>query len=406
MAVIMQTQDSFDDSLELSRQAMMSTYAPPDLVFTHGEGPYLYTESGERYLDFISGIAVNSFGHCHPYLVETLQQQAAKLWHVSNMFRISEGERLSRRLAELTFADKVFFTNSGTEALECGIKMMRRYHFDRGQPQRYRIIGFSGAFHGRTIAAISAAGNAAHTKGFVQGDTGYDHVEFGDLAQLENILSDKTAGIAIEPIQGEGGIRPASTEFLQALRRLCDEHGILLFFDEVQCGVGRTGKLYAYEWHGVTPDILATAKGIGGGFPVGACIATEDVAASMVLGTHGTTFGGNPLAMAVGNAILDLVTEPGFLTQVQQRGEELRQHLQDLASRYPQHIAEIRGQGLMLGIRCITPNGPVITALRQAGLLTGKAGDNVIRLLPPLNIDSQHIQAAIAKLDQVFTGLA
>lgn len=381
--------------------ALMPTYSPPDLVFTHGRGSYIYADNGKQYLDFITGIAVNTFGHAHPYLVNALQKQAEKLWHTSNLFRIQDGERLANRLVEHTFADKIFFANSGAEAVECGLKMMRRYHFDKGHPERVRIIGTSGSFHGRTIATIAAAGNPTYTKGFLAGDAGFDHVTFCDLDALQKAITPETAGIILEPIQGEGGIFPASIEYLQNIRKLCDQHGILLMLDEVQCGNGRTGKLYAYQWTDIKPDILATAKGLGGGFPVSACMATAAAAAAMVVGTHGSTFGGNPMAMAVANAVLDLLLEDGFLAQIETRGNLLRAQLQALINRYPELLLEVRGKGLMLGLKCKVENTKLLEKLREAGLLTGKAGDNVIRLLPPLNVSEAEIKEAMGKFEQV-----
>ncbi len=383
------------------RDALMATYSPPDLVFSRGEGAHLFTEEGNRYLDFISGIAVTSFGHAHPHLVAALQEQSRKIWHLSNMFRIPAGERLAKRLCEASFASKIFFSNSGAESVECGLKTMRRYHFDNGNANRFRIIGMNNAFHGRTLGTISAAGNPGHTEGFIPDDQGYDHVPYGDIEAVTAAVTDQTAGIILEPIQGEGGINPADTSYLKALRKLCDDKGILLMFDEVQCGMGRSGKLFAHEWSGVSPDLLAAAKGMGGGFPVGACLATEKVAACMVVGTHGSTFGGNPLAMAVGNAVLDLLLEENFLAQVQASSELLQSKLNELIARYPNILGEISGRGLMLGLTCQVPNTELLVALRTAGLLVGKAGNNMIRLLPPLNISDADIDESIKIIDSV-----
>lgn len=383
------------------REALMATYSPPDIVFTHGQGSYLYADTGKKYLDFITGIAVNAFGHAHPRLVRALQQQAEKLWHTSNLFRIPAGEQLAEQLVKHTFADKIFFANSGAEAVECGLKMMRRYHFENGHPERVRIIGMKGAFHGRTIATIAAAGNPTYTKGFIAGDSGFDSIEFGNLDAAAKIINEKTAGIIIEPIQGEGGIFVAADEYLQGLRKLCDQHKILLMLDEVQCGNGRTGKLYAYEWANIKPDILATAKGLGGGFPVGACLATENVAKPMVVGTHGSTFGGNPLAMAVANTVLELLLEEGFLKQIQTRADLLHDKLHGIVRRYPELLVEIRGKGLIMGIKCQVENTQLLGALRNQGLLVGKAGDNVLRLLPPLNVSNAEIDEACEKIEYV-----
>lgn len=383
------------------REALMATYSPPDIIFTHGQGSYLYADNGKRYLDFITGIAVNAFGHAHPRLVQALQQQAEKLWHTSNLFRIPEGERLAEKMTQHTFADKVFFANSGAEAVECGLKMMRRYHFEKGQPERIRIIGMTGAFHGRTIATIAAAGNPSYTKGFIAGDSGFDNVEFGNLDAVKKCINKNTAGIIIEPIQGEGGIFTASNKYLQDLRELCDQHKVLLMLDEVQCGNGRTGKLYAHEWANIKPDILATAKGLGGGFPVGVCLATEEVAKPMVVGTHGSTFGGNPLAMAVANAVFDLLLEKGFLNQIQKHGDLLHTKLRDIVTRYPELLVETKGIGLMVGIKCKVENTLLLAALRNEGLLVGKAGDNVVRILPPLNVSKTEIDEACQKIELV-----
>ena len=395
------------DSLASARSAMFTTYAPPELIFERGKGPYLYDTKGEAYLDFIAGIAVNALGHSHPRLESALIDQAKKVWHVSNLFRVPEGERLAKRLAQLSGLDRVFFTNSGTESVECGLKMMRRYHFDHGAPERMRIIGVHSAFHGRTFAAICAAGNPAHVKGFVRDDEGYDHVPFNDLAAVEAAITEKTAGIIVEPIQGEGGIGVAEQAYLQGLRTLADKHNILLMFDEVQCGVGRTGKFYAAEYFGVTPDIIASAKGLGGGFPVGACIANEKVASSMIVGTHGSTYGGNPLAMSVASEVVDIIADEQFLQSVTEKGETLKQGLLTLCDEFPSLIDGVRGVGLMLGLHCVEADGntKLLVAARANKLLLGKAGDNVVRLLPPLIIDEAHINEALEKLRVSLRGL-
>ncbi|MEJ2015717.1 MAG: aspartate aminotransferase family protein [Limibacillus sp.] len=379
--------------------AIMPTYARLDLAFERGEGAYLFTSEGERYLDFASGIAVTCLGHSHPHLVAALEEQGRRLWHTSNLFRIPEGERLAERLVEATFADTVFFTNSGAEAMECGIKLVRKYHDDTGNPNRYKIIACNGAFHGRTLTTISAAGNEKYMKGFLPAVPGFKQVAFGNLNELRAEIDDETAAILVEPVQGEGGIRPAQLDYLRALREVCDEFGLLLFFDEVQCGMGRTGKLFAHEWAGVTPDVMAVAKGIGGGFPLGACLASEKAAVGMTAGTHGSTYGGNPLAMAVGNAVLDVLEGPGFLEGVDKVSRRLWARLTDLVDRHPKVLAEVRGAGLMLGLKCHVPNTDLIAALRERHMLTVGAAENVIRLLPPLIINEGHIDEALDTLE-------
>lgn len=378
---------------------LLPTYARADISFEKGEGPWLFGRDGERYLDFGAGIAVNALGHAHPHLVKALTDQAAKLWHTSNLFQIPEGERLARRLVENTFADVVFFSNSGAEANEAAIKMARKYHSAKGHPERFRIITFEGAFHGRTLATIAAGGQAKYLEGFGPKVEGFDQVPFGDLDALKAAIGPETAALLIEPIQGEGGIRLVPNAFLRALRDLADEHGLLLIFDEIQTGVGRTGKLFAYEWTGVAPDIMAVAKGIGGGFPMGACLATAEAAQGMTLGTHGTTFGGNPLAMAVGNAVLDVILEPGFLERVERMGLLMKQRLAELMDRHPGVIAEVRGQGLMMGLRTHVPNTEFIAAAREQKIILIGAGDNVTRLLPPLIITEADITEAMNRLD-------
>ena len=381
-----------------STSPLYATFARADVAFERGEGAWLIDTRGERWLDFGSGIAVNSLGHAHPHLVETLKAQAEKVWHVSNVFRIPEQERLAARLVANCFADRVFFTNSGGEALECAIKTARRYHWSVGHPERYRIITMEGAFHGRTLATIAAGGQEKYLEGFGPKVDGFDQVAFGDLAALKAAISPETAGILIEPIQGEGGVRPVPGEFLRALRALCDEHGLLLILDEVQTGVGRTGKLFAHEWAGVTPDIMAIAKGIGGGFPMGACLATERAAAGMVAGTHGSTFGGNPLAMAVGNAVLDVVLAPGFLERVREASLRFKQQLAMLKDEHPGVIEEVRGEGLLLGLKLRVPNTEFAAALRERHLLAVGAGDNVVRILPPLTVSDAELSEGIAAI--------
>ncbi|MEP2979917.1 MAG: aspartate aminotransferase family protein [Lentilitoribacter sp.] len=367
-------------------------------TFTSGEGVWLETDQGEKYLDFTAGIAVNSLGHCHPHLVETLKQQAEQLWHISNLFQVTGQTTLADRLTANTFADKVFFTNSGVEAMECAIKTARHYHFANDEAERFEIITFQGAFHGRSTATIAAGGQEKYIEGFGPKAPGFIQVELNDVDALKEAMTEKTAALLIEPIQGEGGLRYVPTEFLKELRALCDETGTLLIFDEIQCGVGRTGKLFAHEWSGVQPDIMAVAKGIGGGFPLGACLATEEAAQSMVPGTHGTTFGGNPLAMAVGNAVLDVVLEDGFLENVQDVALLLRQGLAELADTYPDVIEELRGQGLMIGIKCKTPNIELLGAMRDEKFLAVPAGDNVIRLLPPLTLTKDEAREGLSRI--------
>ncbi len=379
--------------------AILPTYARADVTFERGEGAWLYTAEGERYLDFGAGIAVNSLGHAHPHLVAALTAQASKLWHTSNLFPIPEGERLARRLVDATFADHVFFTNSGAEALECAIKMARKYHSANGQAERYRILTFEGAFHGRTLATIAAGGQKKYLEGFGPKVDGFDQIAFADHERLDRAIGPETAAILIEPIQGEGGIRAVPTVCLKGLRQLCDDHGILLVLDEVQTGVGRTGKLFAHEWAGIEPDIMAVAKGIGGGFPMGACLCTAEAGKGMTAGVHGTTFGGNPLAMAVGNAVLDVVLADGFLRHVDDAGLRLRQSLAEVLDRHPDVLDEIRGQGLMLGVKTRVPPADFAAALRRERLLAIPAGDNVVRLLPPLIIDDGEIREAVRRID-------
>ncbi len=386
--------------------ALYPTYARADIAFTRGEGAWLYTESGDRYLDFASGVAVLSLGHEHPHLVATLKAAAEKPWHVSNLFRIPQAERLAERLVEATFADVVFFANSGAEAVECAIKTVRKYHAANGQPQRYRLITFEGAFHGRTLATIAAGGNAKYLDGFGPPLDGFDQVPFADLEAVEAAITEETAGVLLEPVQGEGGLRVFPNGFLKELRALCDARGLLMALDEVQSGVGRTGKFLACEHAGVTPDVVALAKGLGGGFPLGACLATREAAKGMTLGTHGSTFGGNPLATAVGGAVLDVVLSEGFLARVASLGGLLRQRLAELHDRHPRVIEAVRGEGLMFGLKTRVPNGDLAAAARAEGLLTVLAGDNVVRLLPPLIIDESHISEACNRLDRACARLA
>jgi acetylornithine/N-succinyldiaminopimelate aminotransferase len=383
-----------------SQSVLVPTYARAPVAFERGEGPWAITADGTRYLDFGAGIAVNALGHAHPHLVKTLTEQAGKIWHTSNLYGAPDGERLARRLCEATFAERVFFTNSGAEANECAIKMARKYHAAKGHPERYRIITFEGAFHGRTLATIAAGGQQKYIDGFGPKVDGFDQVPFDDEKALRAAITPETAALMIEPIQGEGGLRSVPARFLKLLRELCDEQGLMLIFDEIQTGVGRTGKFFAHEMYGVAPDIMSIAKGIGGGFPMGACLATEEAASGMTLGTHGTTFGGNPLAMAVGNAVLDVVLAPGFIENVGQIALRLKQSLAELKDKYPDVIAEIRGEGLMLGLKLHTLNTEFVNEARAHGLLVVGAGDNVVRLLPPLIITEADVAEAVSRLDK------
>ena len=386
--------------------ALLPTYSRADIAFVRGEGSYLFAEDDKRYLDFGAGIAVNAFGHANPKLVAALTEQAGKLWHTSNLYRVPGQEKLAQKLVAHSFADTVFFTNSGAEAIELAFKMARRYHFVNGHPERFQIISFEGAFHGRTLAGIAAGGNEKYLEGFGPKVQGFDQVAVGDLPALTRAIGPQTAALIIEPLQGEGGVRPVPVEFLRLLRRLCDEQGILLIFDEIQTGVGRTGKLFAYEWAGITPDIMAIAKAIGGGFPLGALLATAEAAKGMTPGTHGTTYGGNPLAMAVGNAAFDMVLSPGFLEHVGKSANYLSQQLGALVADHPAIFEGVRGQGLMLGLKMKIPNGDFIKAAREAGLIVLPAGDNVVRLLPPLTISESEIREGISLMHQAAAALA
>ena len=386
--------------------AVLPTYARYDLAFERGEGAYLYTAEGRRYLDFSSGVAVTALGHGHPHLVAAVVEQAQTLWHCSNLFRIPGQERLAARLVAGSFADTAFFCNSGAEAMECAIKMVRKYHDAVGRPEKHRIIACSGSFHGRTFATLAAAGNEKYLAGFAPALAGFDHVAFGNLNELRAAITPQSAAILVEPVQGEGGIRAAPLDYLRELRRVADEFGLLLVFDEVQSGMGRTGRLFAHEWAGIAPDIMGIAKGLGGGFPVGACLATERAAAAMGPGTHGSTFGGNPLAMAAANAVLDVLLGEGFLPRVDGIARKLWDALAGLVARHPAVFAELRGAGLLLGLRCAVPNAEVIDRARRHGLLIIAAGDNVARLLPPLIIEDSHVAEAVGILDRVAAELA
>jgi acetylornithine/N-succinyldiaminopimelate aminotransferase len=379
--------------------ALMANYGHPELQFSHGKGVYLYTADGQRYLDFTGGIAVNCLGHCHPHLVQAIREQSEKLWHTSNLFSNIPTERLAQRLVDLSFADRVFFANSGTEAVECGFKMMRRYHYHHGRKQRVRIITLTQSFHGRTLAPVAASRNPLHTEGFLVGDGGFDQAPFGDLEALRALVTEETAGIILEPVQGEGGIRAVDVDYLRAVRELCDEHGILLMFDEVQCGMGRTGYLFAHEvLGGITPDLLASAKGLGGGFPIGACLSVEKVAEVMTAGTHGSTFGGNPLATAVGNAVLDILSDAAFLQTVRDRSSQLRSGIDRLAQKYPNVLAGHSGLGLMIGLKCVCANADLLNALMAQKMLVVKAGGNSLRLLPALNLSEAEVDEALTLL--------
>lgn len=380
--------------------AVLPTYNRAPLAFVKGEGSWLVDEQGRRFLDMGGGIAVNALGHANPKLVEVLTEQAGALWHTSNLYRIPHQERLADLLVDHTFADTVFFTNSGTESIECALKMARKFHAHAGNPERTRIIAFEGAFHGRSFGGISAAGGEKLTSGFGPLLPDFDHVPFGDHDALKAAVTDETAAIIIEPIQGEGGIRPVPPQCMKGLRDLCDEHGLLLILDEIQCGMGRTGALFDHENSGITPDIMAVAKGIGGGFPLGACLATERAASGMVAGTHGSTYGGNPLGCAVGCAVMEEITSDGFLDHVRHVSGHLRQRLEGLIAAHPDVFESVRGEGLMLGVKCVVPNLDVVTAGYDAEVLTVPGGDNVIRLLPPLNINVAEVDEAVARLEK------
>ena len=385
--------------------SVLPTYSRAPLTFVKGEGAWLIEEDGRRFLDLGAGIAVNALGHAHPALVEALTTQAGALWHTSNLYQIPQQQALADKLVEHTFADTVFFTNSGTESCELAVKMARKHFYDKGQPERVEIITFSGSFHGRSSAGIAAAGSEKMVKGFGPLLPGFVHLEFGDHDALTAAITDKTCAIMVEPVQGEGGIRPLPDACLKGLRDLCDEHGILMILDEVQCGVGRTGKLFAHEWSGATPDIMMVAKGIGGGFPLGAVLATEHAASGMTAGTHGSTYGGNPLGCAVGCAVLDIVATPDFLAEVNRKAGLLRQKLEGLVAAHPDVFDAVRGSGLMLGLKCKVAPADVVTAGYAEQVITVPAADNVVRLLPPLNIADEDIAEAVRRLDRAATAL-
>jgi acetylornithine/N-succinyldiaminopimelate aminotransferase len=385
---------------------LLPVFARVDLAFTRGEGAWLIATNGDRYLDFTSGVAVNALGHAHPALVAALQEQATRLWHMSNLFKSPDGERLAARLCEQSFADFVFFANSGAEAMECAIKVTRKYHAAKGHPERYRIVTFEGAFHGRTLATLAATGSEKYLDGFGPPVEGFDQVPLGDLDAVKRAVGANTAGILIEPLQGEGGVRAAPHAFFKALRQLCDDKGLLLVFDEVQTGMGRTGELFAHRRLGVMPDVMSLAKALGGGFPIGACLATADAAAGMTPGSHGSTFGGNPLAVAAANAVLDVMLKPGFFEHVQKMSLLLKQKLAAVIDRHPNIISEVRGEGLLIGVKAVVPSGDLVTALRDQKLLTVGAGDNVVRFLPPLIVSEAEIEQSVNCLERACAALS
>jgi len=386
--------------------ALLPNYNRAAIAFERGEGTYVYSTDGRRFLDFMAGIAVNCLGHCHPHLVETLTTQGGKIWHTSNIFEVPNQARLAERMVAATFADTAYFCNSGAEAIECGIKMIRKYHHDRGDHRKTRVICANNAFHGRTLATIAAGGQEKLTAGFEPVVEGFDHVAFNNLNELRAAITEETGGILIEPIQGEGGIVPASPEYLRGLRAVADEFGLILMFDEIQCGMGRTGTLFFHEQAGMAPDVMAVAKGVGGGFPLGACLATAALGAGMKPGTHGSTYGGNPLATAIGNAVLDVVLADGFLDRVAATATGLRARLDDLVARHPAVFEDVRGVGLMIGLKTRVANTDMVAALRENGLLVAGAGGNVVRLLPPLIVGEAEIDEALAILDQTASALA
>jgi len=385
---------------------LLPTYARADVGFERGEGAYVFDEADKKYLDFGSGIGVSNLGHCHPALVKALCDQAGKIWHTSNAYRIPGQEKLAAKISAASFADTMFFTNSGAEAVECAMKMARKYHYENGNPERYRIITFKGSFHGRTLATIAAAGQEKLTKGFGPMMDAFDHIPFHrDMNKVEKAITHETAAIMLEPVVGEGGIKPVSAENLQILREICDRHGILLICDEIQCGMGRTGKLFAYQHSKICPDILCTAKGIGGGFPLGACLATEKVGRAMTTGSHGSTYGGNPLAMAVGNAVMDIMLEKGFFEQVEEISYQLRTELIKLSKRHERVIELVRGVGLMLGLKLHVEPRLFVKKAIKSGLLVIGAADNTIRILPPLIINEDHVKEAISILGQICSDI-
>src|SRR6266700_1666383 len=391
---------------ESAASHLLPVFARVDLAFERGEGVWLIATNGDRYLDFTSGVAVNALGHAHPHLVACLQEQATKLWHMSNLFKSPDGERLAARLCQQSFADLVFFANSGAEAMECAIKVTRKHHAAKGSPERYRIVTFDGAFHGRTLATLAATGSAKYLEGFGPPMDGFDQVTLGDLDAVKKAIGPHTAGILIEPLQGEGGVRAAPHAFFKALRQLCDDNGLLLIFDEVQTGMGRTGELFAYKRLGVTPDVMSLAKALGGGFPIGACLATADAASGMTPGSHCSTFGGNPLAIASANAVLDVMLKRGFFDHVQKMSLLLKQKLASVVDRYPSVLSEVRGEGLLVGVKAVVPSGDLVTALRGEKLLTVGAGDNVVRFLAPLIVSESEIEESVQRLERACVALS
>lgn len=386
------------------RAHIMPVYAPPSEVFVRGEGVNLITEDGDKYLDFVAGIAVSSLGHSHPKLVEVLQDQAANLWHLSNMFRVRAGEELADKMCARTFANRVFFTNSGTEAVECALKAARKYHWSKGNDDRIEFITFTGAFHGRSLGAINAGGNPKYLEGFGPAIEGFRQLEWGDHDALKEAVTDKACAVFVEPVQGEGGVRAMPEECLTGLRKLCDETGTLLIYDEVQCGMGRTGKLFAHEWaENAQPDIMCVAKGVGGGFPFGACLMTEEVGLPMQPGSHGSTYGGNPLAMAVGNAVWDIISDEAFLAEVRRVSGTVSQGLKSLADSHPDKVEGVTGKGLLTGLKLKSAPKPVQNACREKGLLVGVAGNNVLRLAPPLIIEDGDVRKAVSVMDEALS---
>ena len=388
-----------------SQAHLLPVFARADVEFERGEGVWLIGTDGERYLDFTSGVAVNALGHCHPHLVAALQAQATRLWHMSNLFKSPDGEKLAARLCEQSFADKVFFCNSGAEAMECAIKVARRYHQQKGHPEKFRIITFEGAFHGRTLATLAATGAAKYLEGFGPPLEGFDQVALGDLDAVKAAIGPATAAILIEPLQGEGGVRAPENAFFRGLRDLCDQHGLLLIFDEVQTGMGRTGELFAHQRIGVAPDIMSLAKALGGGFPIGACLATAEAASGMTPGSHGSTFGGNPLAVAAANAVMDVMLEPGFFDRVKRMSLLFKQKLASVVDRHPHVVSEVRGEGLLIGLKAVVPAADLVAALREHKLLTVGAGENVVRFLPPLIVSEADIAESIQRIEAACTAL-
>jgi acetylornithine/N-succinyldiaminopimelate aminotransferase len=391
---------------QISQSHLLPVFARADIAFERGEGVWLVATNGERYLDFGSGVAVNGLGHCHPHLVKAMTEQLSKVWHVSNLYKMPDGEKLASRLCENSFADVAFFANSGAEAVECAIKMARKYQYANGKGERFRIITFEGAFHGRTLATIAAGGQAKYLEGFGPPVEGFDQVALGDIEAVKKAIGPQTAAIMIEPVQGEGGVRAPAPQFIRQLRELCDQHGLLLIFDEVQSGMGRTGELFAYKRTGVTPDIMPLAKALGGGFPIGACLATAEASKGMTAGSHGSTFGGNPLAMAAANAVLDVMLAPGFMEHVQRISLLLKQKLAGVCDRYPDIASEVRGEGLLVGIKAVIPAGDLSNALRDEKLLTVAAGENVVRMLPPLIVSEAEIEEAVQRIEKTCARLS